>query len=287
MTLCTEGASAVRSCVVMQLVTQGEVRITPVRERENKSLEAMSQHAMERMKPKAKFSGRYLWITTAAVNNTALSLTPLNLDPRCIALTDNYQYYRFTKIKVTSWGSRSSTTAPIFLGFIPGITGVALSGGQQVLDCPVARWGTGQFGCPFPYFTVPKNVLRPVSSPWLRRGTANDDLLEVQGQLYLSGPTHTFDTNNVYVDVTWEIEVCAPVAATVSSTAPFVDQQLSQRLKELREQKVQQDEQEIVMLRSYEPPDRLEEIERALGMVSARIQSAKLSTPREEHTKKS
>jgi len=241
---------------------------------------------MERMKPKAKFSGRYLWITTSAVNNTALSITPLNLDPRCIALTDNYQYYRFTKFKVSSWGSRSTTTAPIFLGFIPGITGVALSGGQQVLDCPVARWGTGQFGSPFPYFNVPKNVLRPVSSPWLRRGTANDDLLEVQGQLYLNCPTVTFDSNNVYVDVTWEVEVCAPVAASVSSSE-FFDEQLAQRLRDLREQKVQQDEQEIVMLRSYEPPDRLAEIERAIGMVTARIQSAKLSTPREEQAKKS
>ncbi len=190
---------------------------------------------MQRIQPTATFGGRYYLYEAGAYTFNALSVTPLLFDARCVALTDNFQYYRFTDLEVIMFNN--TDTVNCVIGYSPGLTTNNPNTFQEISDLPVSRMGNGQYGSPNPGFKVPPKTLKPRQSPWLRRGTTYDDLLEVQGTFFYGSGTQ-FSTSPATILVKWKVQVCAPLdpSNTVPRNVPALQASLVRRLLELRAQ---------------------------------------------------
>jgi hypothetical protein len=193
--------------------------------------------------------GKYYYGNATASAVDVLSLSPLNLDARCIALSDQYMLFRFTKLHARCVQPGGSDH-PIFMGFTPALPTTNPSSPQETLDCAVSAWGSnpGRFGNPAPQLKLNKKILTTNGPKWFRRGTAFDDLLEVQGRVFTTS-TVPFNTNIIYLVFEWEMELAAPLSAadTVSGT-PARDERFITKLAQLREERKERDERELVLI---------------------------------------
>ncbi len=190
-----------------------------------------------------KLRGRYFELQSGAFNTFALNLNPLNLDARCLALTDNFQEFRFTKVsyKATSQGALQT----VHIGFTPSIPTATPNTAQEIADMPYYKLGNGQFGSPLPKLTLGRKILMgDFPTQWFRRGTGYDDLVEVQGvfSVFLSG-SGQFAANPTGFLLEWEMEVCA--SSDSSNTIRKPPRLVVEESKD----------DDGVVVRSVEPPD--------------------------------
>jgi len=214
--------------------------------------------------PKAAVTvrGKYHYGNTNTTTVDTLSLSPLNLDARCIALSDNYMLFRFTKFHVkfiqAPAGATAAPNLPIAIGYSPALPTTAPTSIQEVLDCAVSSGGPSQgiYGFEIPHLRLGRKILTTNAPKWFRRGTAFDDLLEIQGRIFTCSPLLQFNVQPIYFFVEWEMELASPLSAADTLGPPAVDQRLIDRLKALREEMKERDEREIVMINApRDPPD--------------------------------
>ncbi len=196
-----------------------------------------------------KVRGKYYYQDTAAVTTGSISLSPLSLDARCVSLSDAFMLYRFTKISVKIW-QNNTTPQPLVLGYTPSIPSVAPNTIQQVLDMSQSCIGIGVIGNPAPHLFLSRKILQTNAPKWFRRGTAFDDLLELQGQIFYSTPT-SFDTKYLYVMLDWEMELASPLATADTVSKPSAIPQLASTLARLRDEIKQKDLSELKRIDDY------------------------------------
>ena len=185
--------------------------------------------------PRLKFSGRFYFTQSGAITQNAFNLNPLVFDDRCLQVSDQFQLYRFTSVTVRHWGT--NTLYPLALGYSPTLASTPPSTVQHIMDAEVASIGNGQVGSPWPTIKLNKQMLIKNSSPkWWRRGTAYDDLLELQGQVYYASPGASYSAQPGYFLVRYTIEFAAPADASTTVSRFMPDAEMSRRLAQVREQ---------------------------------------------------
>ncbi len=190
-----------------------------------------------------KFTGKYIYSETAAASTNSLGLSPLNFDARCVSLSDQFMEFRFTKIKIQLY---QAATGVVTIGYSPVVATVAPVTQQQVMDCQNSSAGPngGVIGWPVPKLVLNRKDLMVNGPKWFRRGTAFDDLLEQQGVIYYYTPV-PFNTSNMTVLITWELECAAPLAAADTATVAKPDLRFQSRLAEIRSEMKRHDEEQI------------------------------------------
>jgi hypothetical protein len=201
-------------------------------------------------KPTAKFRGKYLYTESSAAAIGVLSLTPLNLDARCVSITDAFMLYRFTKLRFHIVPTGGAGYGIFALGYTPAIPTTGPGNGQQVLDCAVSSFGNGSVGFPLPHLNLTRKTLMTNAPKWFRRGTGYDDLLELQGQIYYWAQNN-FNVANVLILIEWEIEVASPLATADTMRGPARDPALANRLQQLRQESKEKDLADIKRIDDY------------------------------------
>jgi hypothetical protein len=142
-------------------------------------------------------SGRTLF-TIAATTASTISLSPASF-PRALAISDVYQFYRFTKANLMVIPQDTNITA----GYAPGaVFDTPPSVSSQVLELPQAVFhGSGKFNDT--WLRVPrKELLSDAQIPWFKTipGTPATQF-EIQGNFYIvSGAT-----SGLYM-IEWTVE---------------------------------------------------------------------------------
>lgn len=199
-----------------------------------------------------KFSGKYAYVLSGAGASDGITLSPLNFDPRCIALSDQFMEFRFTKMKVQVHQTGSGVMG---VGFTPSIATTSPNSLQTIVDCQNSAIGPngGVIGWPVPKLVLGRADLCRNGPKWFRRGTAFDDLLEQQGAIYYFTSAGTFaSANNCQVLIYWEMECAAPLNPADTVAAPAMHPRLQQRLVELRSEMKRRDEEEIAKIASLD-----------------------------------
>lgn len=173
-----------------------------------------------------RFRGRYFGSVNSAQATYGVTLSPLVLDSRLLAVSDQFQLYRFESVRVSMWRASSGSTSVV--AYTPTLPSAFPATIQEALDLPVAKIGVGLFGRPYPSITFGPAALMENAPRWFRRGTAYDDLLEVQGQIWFIS-TDTWATAPLFFEVTYEIEMCASMDAgdTIRIPRSFVTPQIA------------------------------------------------------------
>lgn len=147
-------------------------------------------------------SGRSVVLWANNSSNT-IQISPNSLFPRAAAIADIFQFYRFTKLKVTV----IPTDTFVVIGYAPGAGfDTPPTSGVNIIELPIAAWhGAAKF-----YETtmiVPRRELIPDAQiPWFKTvvGTPATQF-EIQGNLYSSvGAGATGGT--VVIDYTIEFQ---------------------------------------------------------------------------------
>lgn len=163
------------------------------------------------------FRGRYLLKVTGAVQVIQISLNPLSLDARLLAVSDNFQEFRFKRVKAHMFNSAFTSLALAYTPIVPSAspTYAELCGFSEY------RTGNGQFGSGNPTLVLGPAQLQANAPKWFRRGTPYDDLLETQGILHLGSGDQTFTLNaNTWLLVEYEIELKAQSEAALTVQNP-------------------------------------------------------------------
>ena len=164
-----------------------------------------------------RMSGRYLVNDVSATNVGLINFNPLQMDARLVTISDAWLEYRFVRAQVRCWVSNTSNIA---LCSDPNILSVTPSTLDQFTTFQQFATGNGTFGSPFPKIKLSGAAIRGAAPvKWFRRGTAVDDSLETQAQIYYLGFTN-FSTTPIYVLVEYEIEFRVPAATAL--TDPLV-----------------------------------------------------------------
>lgn len=166
--------------------------------------------------PTVRIHGNYRATLSVAAGVSALSLSPLLLDQRLVDLSDSYSEFRFVRAKLRAWNSDVATDiaiayTPTFLATAPTFA--------QMTSLPMFSTGNGQFGSPNPHLDVRRAELTANAPKWYRRGTAFDDLLEVQGNFY-TAQLINFATRTATIHLEYEIELRANADVGLTSRAP-------------------------------------------------------------------
>ena len=126
-------------------------------------------------------SGRSV-IFFAASSSNIVQISPNSVFPRAAAIADVFQFYRFTKLKVTV----IPTDTQVVIGYAPGAAfDTAPTTGPAIIELPIAVWhGAAKFG--ETRMMVPRKELIPDAQiPWFKTvpGTPATQF-EIQGNLY-------------------------------------------------------------------------------------------------------
>lgn len=201
------------------------------------------------------FTGVLSTVNFSATTSVTLQLNPLALDARLLAHSDLYMNYRFTAVTVQVFRRDNNLpgTYPICLGFNTGVATVAPASQNEVMDCSVSSIGIGQYGSPWPKLLLNKKKLFQAAPKWFRRGTPYDDLLEVQGQIFMLSLNGTFEASQLYYTVRYVVEFCNPLDAADTVRAPLKDPQFDALLKSLREREEKKAQDTIVKVESFVP----------------------------------
>lgn len=166
-----------------------------------------------------RVKGQTFVTIATAITVQAYPLSPLLLDPRLLAMSDLYQEYRFVKLRVKAWcdDTVGAPTVPVttLLAYTPVLLSTAPTN-VLMPSLPVFAMGNGFHGSPNPGFRVPKRELTANAPKWFRRGTAYDDLLEVQGTIYVGRLNSGFSSVNHTLWIEYEIELRAPADAALT-----------------------------------------------------------------------
>lgn len=186
-----------------------------------------------------KFTGRYFSQLTAGSGIASIALNPLTLDSRLVAVSDAFQEYRFLDIRVRLCPFSNSNTIPYvppmyFLAHTPVVPTNVPSTWVDLANFSVVDFGSGLYGSKLPSLRVGRKKLFENAPKWFRRGTAYDDLLEVQGYVYVASPTSVFSVLNVIVEITYVVELGAP-AETGTTRIAHLPADVVARLAKVRE----------------------------------------------------
>ncbi len=166
------------------------------------------------------YTGRYLSVYSSAVTDTVFQLSPLLLDPRLVSVSDAYQEYRFTRVKVRVFCFRSDSSSAIAYPATIAYTSVLPSSNPstdlEYGQFEVCATGNGTVGAPWPQLHLNKRLLTTNAPKWFRRGTAYDDLLELQGQIMIR-QAQGFGTYNASIDIEYTVQLQGPTATALTS----------------------------------------------------------------------
>jgi len=173
--------------------------------------------------------GVYRGTLSAAVQVSGVLFNPLNFEQRLVDLSDNYQEFRFKRVKVRLYNG--NVAQELQLAYTPVIlTATPTLGQLSTLACYNA--GNGQFGSPNPTLTIGQREMGANAPKWFRRGTTYDDLLEYQGILYF-GQSVTFSTTNATFIIEYEIQLKARAEAGLTSALYTRQSSLEEKVAEL------------------------------------------------------
>lgn len=150
------------------------------------------------------------------------NLTPLSLDSRLLAESDLYSEFRFLKASAKAWQANApgdvNHQGGLWCAYTPAILS-ATPTTALAAQLPRFKIGNGQFGNPIPKCVVSGGEMFVNAPRWFRRGTPNDDLLELQGAFFIGTVTSVpFTDMNAWIQIDYVIEMRAQCDATL--TAP-------------------------------------------------------------------
>jgi len=165
--------------------------------------------------------GAWYFQDSTAASVVGQPLNPLVMDARLLALSDLYQEFRFTSVKITVY-SDSNGGKNMALAYTP----IVFTTAPTLSTLPsLARFamGCGGYGSPYPTLKLSSRELTANPPKWFRRGTAYDDLLETQGFLYWAS-TANFATNVAQVIIEYVVQLRAKADASLTMERPLVAQ---------------------------------------------------------------
>lgn len=181
--------------------------------------------------PTVKIRGRYHLTIAGAAYVVEQLVNPLTMDQRLIELSDTFQEFRFTKLRISlmnaSIGSEIAVAyEPTVLTTAPTLSTI------HTLAC--YKRGNGQYGTPNPLLTVGRGELLASAPKWFRRGTAYDDLLETQGKIYYAVYGGSFfSVLNGSALIEYEIELKSAAEASLTAKNPLAETKEEQDLDEV------------------------------------------------------
>lgn len=199
------------------------------------------------------FTGCYSASSNAVLGNLTFQLNPLALDPRLLAASDLYMNYRFVAVTVQAFRDCSSGRYPLSLAFNTGITSNVPSTLTENMQLSVSSLGVGTFGAPWPKLLLNRKKLFQAAPKWFRRGTPYDDLLEVQGQIFLFAYGAFFDAAPVYYTIRYVVEFCNPLDAADTLRKPLQDPAFDALLARLRERDEKKGQQMVEKAETFVP----------------------------------
>jgi len=157
----------------------------------------------------------------AAIAVGTVNLSPLNLDAGLISLSDNYQEFRFRRIRFRIWNQATADLGhTAWCGFTPTVTTAAPTFATST-SLPRFAIGNGQVGTPYPAVIAHSRELSVNAVRWFRRGTAYDDLIEVNGEIYYGWADNTaFNARPCFISLDYEIELRAQADTSITMKAP-------------------------------------------------------------------
>lgn len=163
------------------------------------------------------FRGRYLFSPQTIGQITFVPLNPLFMDNRLLQASDEFQEYRFKRVKVHMFNGAFTALA---LAYTP-VAASATPTYSELAGFSVYKTGNGQFGSGNPTIELTPAELSSNAPKWFRRGTAYDDLLETQGFIYLGSGNQNFSVNlYTWCLIEYEVELKAQAEASVTMQNP-------------------------------------------------------------------
>jgi hypothetical protein len=151
-----------------------------------------------------------------------IGLSPLMMDARLIAVSDNFQEFRFKSVSIKLW--HENDAPPHSLALVAGYTPVLPTSNptySELCSLPGSMVGNGEYGFPTPNLKLNRKLLHQqltTRQSWFRRGTSFDDLLETQGYLWYSWfGGSLFDVEPISYLVTYECELRGFIASDLTS----------------------------------------------------------------------
>lgn len=181
--------------------------------------------------PTVKVRGRFRFVIGSAVYVAEQLVTPLAMDQRLIELSDTFQEFRFTKLRISLFNS--SIGSEVAVAYEPTILTTAPALAElHTLAC--YKRGNGQYGSGNPLLVVNRAELGASAPKWFRRGSPFDDLLETQGKIYYGVyGAGTFAVLNGSVLIEYEVELRSAAQASLTAKNPLAETKEQQDVDEI------------------------------------------------------
>ncbi len=177
-------------------------------------------------------SGKMFFFLTSVANKSRVNLTPL-ADARLSALSNYFQQYRFTWLKMKLHPDNNSTTnRAISMGFTPDFaeaTGVPGTH-SQVMQCPYAVYFGNAAVNPV-WMTIPRSgLLGRTEQKWYECDASADMPNYLQGSIFLFTD---IATGVATIELEYEVEFTNPIssAITLSVSKPSSDKVRKQQIQ--------------------------------------------------------
>jgi len=190
---------------------------------------------MSKLNKMVTYTGRHIINDISATFTNNVGLNPLVLDPRLVTVSDAFQEFRFTRVNVhVLYGG--AAPQPWALAYTPVIPTAAVgsTGFTDLAGMAAFSAGSGIFGSPFPHLKLGKKILAQNAPKWFRRGTAYDDLLEVQGYIYYSNLLSGIDQVRIVLVIDYTIQLQAPSTTSLTMRAAHAPQSMVDALARVR-----------------------------------------------------
>lgn len=167
-------------------------------------------------------NGNIVVTITTASNAASLVLHPNSIN-RQIQVSDAFNLYRFTRLRVTVYpqqGASATTSAAsggsIHAAFIDQDTDTDPTTVLQISECMYHACVVGVQTVPAT-FTVPRGALLKVANKWFKTKLGTPDTWnEIQGEIFFitTSPQPTADSYQLKLD--YQIQYCDPVSAAIT-----------------------------------------------------------------------
>jgi len=150
-----------------------------------------------------RYHGRYYGTTSAVFPIQTFQLNPLALDARLVTVSDAFQEFRFTGVRVRLVSIPTGVAA---VAYTPAIISPGPGAIANLENLEDVAYGNGQYGSPLPSLHLARRqLLSAAPVKWYRRGTAYDDTLESQGSIYV-GSGSNLDQYPITFLIDYDIE---------------------------------------------------------------------------------
>lgn len=164
-------------------------------------------HQSDKSDRTIKYTGRHYFSVNTTASSWVLDLAPTSLDARLLAISDSFENFRFTRVRIRVLSPSTPASALVAqLAYSP-VTLPSLPTFGQLSLLPAYAVGSGFVGSSLPVLALDSSELYINAVKWFRRGTGqNPAYVEDQGEIFGSWAQGTsFQTSPMHMLMEYDV----------------------------------------------------------------------------------